>query len=473
MLHAPPLGALLRRYAAGAPVACEPVEEGLLNRGYRLRTTRGRYFLKHHFDPETADPVLIARQHRATERLADLGVPVAPPLPGHDGRTVAVVGGHAYALHPWIDGRHRHGAQLTPGQCGRLGALLGAVHAGLDHVMRAQDERPAPRHGAQVPSARGQHPYRGRGDGTGRAEGAGRPDDGGCADGSGPTGSPWRPDGSGPTGSSWRADGAGRSDGAPSGRERQHRVPPRAGHGARAGTAVPAGHATTAGPTAHTARPWAALPGARHADAGPADPAGAPAAAGGTPPASGTDPADTFVLIDDLLARVRRHHPADSFDELARHRLLERRALLERHADRRPPRCGPVGWVHGDFHPFNLLYRGDAPAAIVDWDRLGVQPRAEEAVRAAAIFFVRPDGTLDLPKARRYARAYRRAAGATPGELAAAVHRLWWERLNDFWMLRWHYERGDTRADSQFPAASALVVWWTREYDAVCGAFAD
>uniref|UniRef100_UPI001F161BAE phosphotransferase n=2 Tax=Streptomyces sp. NRRL B-24085 TaxID=1709476 RepID=UPI001F161BAE len=186
---------------------------------------------------------------------------------------------------------------------------------------------------------------------------------------------------------------------------------------------------------------------------------------------AGADPAATFALIDDLLARVRRHRPADSFDELARHRLLERRALLEQHVGRRPPHGGPVGWVHGDFHPFNLLYRGDAPAAIVDWDRLGVKPRAEEAVRAAAIFFVRPAGTLDLPKVRAYARAYRRTAGATPSELAAAVHRVWWERLNDFWMLRWHYERGDTRADPQFPAASALVVWWTREYDAVCDAF--
>ncbi|EPD56137.1 phosphotransferase [Streptomyces sp. HGB0020] len=333
MPHAPPLGELLRQYGAGSAVACEPVDQGLLNRGYRLCTTRGRYFLKHHFDPETADPAAIARQHRATQRLADLGVPVAPPLPGRDGRTVAVIGGHAYALHPWIEGRHRHGGQLTTVQCGRLGALLGVVHASLERVMPAH---------------------------------------------------------------------------------------------ARART-----------------EPVAA------------------------------DPADTFTLIDDLLGRVRRHRPADSFDELARHRLLERRTLLEQHADGRPARGSSVGWVHGDFHPFNLLYRGDAPAAIVDWDRLGLRPRAEEAVRAAAIFFVRPAGTLDLPKVRAYARAYRRTAGATPSELAAAVHRVWWERLNDFWMLRWHYERGDTRADPQFPATSALAVWWTREYDAVCGAFVE
>jgi Ser/Thr protein kinase RdoA (MazF antagonist) len=339
--HAPPLVALLRQYAAGSALACEPVDQGLLNRGYRLCTTRGRYFLKHHFDPETADPAAIARQHRATQRLADLGVPVAPPLTGRDGRTVAVVGGHAYALHPWIEGRHRHGGQLSTAQCGRLGALLGVVHASLESVM--------------------------------------------------------------PTHARARAERAN----------------------------------------------------------------------GGSHAADSSDPADTCTLIDDLLARVSRHRPADSFDELARHRLLERRALLERHADRRPPRGGSVGWVHGDFHPFNLLYQGDAPAAIVDWDRLGMQPRAEEAVRAAAIFFVLPAGALDLSKVRAYARAYRRTAGATPSELAAAVHRVWWERLNDFWMLRWHYERGDTRADSQFPAASALAVWWTREYDAVCDAFAD
>ncbi|MEU6666988.1 phosphotransferase [Streptomyces sp. NPDC046727] len=334
--HAPPLGALLRLYAAGTALTCEPVDQGLLNRGYRLCTTRGRYFLKHHFDPDTADPAAIERRHRATQRLADLGVPVALPLAHRGGRTVAVVGGHAYALHPWIDGRHRDGGQLTRGESARLGALLGAVHACLERVM------------------------------------------------------------------------------PPKGRTR---------------------------------------------------PATSPH------PVESADPSDTFALIDDLLAHVRRQRPADAFDELARHRLLERRALLEQHADRRPPRGGSVGWVHGDFHPFNLLYKDDAPAAIVDWDRLGVQPRAEEAVRAAVIFFVRPAGTLDLPKVRAYARAYRRAAGAPPSELAAAVHRVWWERLNDFWMLRWHYERGDTRADCQFPAASALVVWWTREYDAVCDAF--
>ncbi|MFD5029612.1 phosphotransferase [Streptomyces sp. NPDC058220] len=329
-LSAPPVRTLLRRYRnAGEPLSCEPVAQGLLNRGYRLATTRGSYFLKHHLD---GDHLAISRQHRATQRLQALGLPVAPPVENTAGDTVAVIGGRCYALHPWVEGRHRDGAQLTTLESRRLGGLLGLVHVCLDRVM-------AP-------------------------------------------------------------DPAGLAYDSP-------------------------------------------------------------------------DPADTFALIDELLALARAHTPRATFDALAEHRLVERRVLLERHAHRRPPRGAEpaTGWVHGDFHPLNLLYRGAEPAAIVDWDRLAVQPRAEEAVRAAAIFFVRPTGELELAKVRAYARAYRRAAGAEPSELAAAVHRVWWERLNDFWILRWRYQRNDRRADPQFAAVSALAVWWTREYEAVCEAF--
>ena len=328
---APPVGALLRRYAdAGEPLSCQPVTQGLLNRGYRLATTRGAYFLKQHLDAPTADRDTITRQHRATQRLHALGLPVAPPLADAAGRTVAVIGGRCYALHPWIEGRHRDGAQLTAAGSRRLGALLGHVHTCLAQVMEA---------------------------------------------------------------------------------------PP---------------------------------PGGAYESA---------------------DPEQTVRVVDELLRLARTHLPRDGFDELAEHRLAERRTLLAEHAHRRPPPAAAGGWVHGDFHPLNLLYRGAEPAAIVDWDRLGVQPRAEEAVRAAAIFFVQPTGRLALPKVRAYARAYRRAAGADAAELAAAVHRVWWERLNDFWILRWRYQLHDRRADPQFPAVSALAVWWTREYDAVRDAF--
>lgn len=337
------LHSLVRRYGAGEPLSCEPVSQGLLNRGYRLATTRGRYFLKHHLDGHPSDPAGLARierQHSATARLGALGLPVVPTVPDPEGRTVVVVGERCFALHPWIEGRHQHGCELSDAQSRRLGALLGQVHTRLAQVLPE---------------------------------------------------------------------------------------PPR-----------------TAGDA--------------HASA---------------------DPATTYETIGELLVRVRAQPGRDSFDELAEHRLTERRELLRRYAQGRPPAVPApfTGWVHGDFHPLNLLYaatgREPRPLAILDWDRLGVHPRAEEAVRGAAIFFLRPDGTLDLRRVRAYARAYRRSAGASRGELSAAVHRVWWERLNDFWMLRWRYQLGDVRADPQFPAAAALVVWWCARYEAVRAAFCD
>ncbi|SER51875.1 phosphotransferase enzyme family protein [Streptomyces qinglanensis] len=331
------LHSLLRQYdGVGEPLSCTPVSHGLLNRGYRLTTTRGGYFLKHHLDgPGSLGR--IERQHRATDRLGELGLPVVPVVPGSGGGTATVAEGRCFALHPWIEGTHRHGSELTAGQSRQLGALLGRVHVRL---ARALPEAPSTGH-------------------------------------------------------------------------------------------------------------------------------------------ESADPAATYDMIGALLERVRSRRNRDSFDELAEHRLTERRELLRQHADARPGAVPDrfTGWVHGDFHPLNLLYappgRTPRPVAILDWDRLGVHPRAEEAVRGAAIFFLRPGGTLDLRKVRAFARAYRGAAGASRAELAAAVHRVWWERLNDFWMLRWRYQLCDVRTDPQFPAAAALVVWWTRHYPAVQTAFCD
>lgn len=394
--HAPPsprtLAALTRRFAAGEVLSCEPLDHGLLNRGYRVATTRGSFFLKHHLGGDPHSLLPLAARHLATAALAARGLPVVPPLADPDGRTVALLDGRCYALHPWVEGHHREGAELSPAQCRRLGALLGHVHRLLEHVITGHDA-----YGCSPVAV----PAGATGTGAGvwtRAPGAGAGTSPGPGAGAGP------------------------------------------GAGGRAGPPV-----------------WPAWP------SGP----------GGT-----ARPADTLLLIDRLLARVRRQRRRTSFDELAEHRLRERRELLHRHAADCPDEASVAasGWVHGDFHPLNLLYRTAGPVepvAILDWDRLGVRPRAEEAVRAAAIFFLRPDGGLELPKVRAYARAYRAAVGAGPDELAAAVHRVWWERLNDFWMLRWHYELRDPRTDPQFASASALVVWWTRHAPAVRDAFCD
>lgn len=198
------------------------------------------------------------------------------------------------------------------------------------------------------------------------------------------------------------------------------------------------------------------------------------------------DPLDSADLARDLLGHAQAHRPHGDLDALVERRLAERLELLADHAHRRPaPQAAPpTGWTHGDFHGLNLLHPEalDAPGApgadgvvaVLDWDKLGPQPRAEEAVRAATLLFNdRTTGTLDLVRVRHYSQAYRATGAATPEHLAAAAHRVWWERLNDFWMLQWRYQRGDHRADPLYPASAGQLAWWCQEYEQVLDAFAN
>ncbi|WSL65764.1 phosphotransferase [Kitasatospora herbaricolor] len=346
-LQAPPIGTLsppvppsalatvLRSYRVGPLLEAVPVAEGLLNRGYRVTTGNGSYFLKCYVDAATASRPVIAGQHRATAGLHRRGLPVAPPLAAAGGRTVTAHGGRLFALFPWIEGRHRHGTDLDLPQCEALGALLARLHGALDEV---------------------------------------------CAT---------RPQ--------------------------------------------PAGYRSA-------------------------------------------DPRDSARLAAALRLRARERQPYGAFDALAEQRLTERIELLAELAHRRPAldAAPPTGWTHGDFHGLNLLHRRGKVATVLDWDKLGPQPRAEEAVRAATLLFNHPlTGMLDLVRVRRYSQAYRAAGGARPEEMAAAAHRVWWERLNDFWILQWHYQRGDHRADPLFPASAGQLAWWCQEYEQVLDAFTN
>ncbi|MER7846725.1 phosphotransferase [Kitasatospora sp. NPDC096077] len=188
------------------------------------------------------------------------------------------------------------------------------------------------------------------------------------------------------------------------------------------------------------------------------------------------DPLDSAELARDLRDRARAHRPYGDLDALVVQRLDERLELLAENAHRRPDPLAtpPTGWTHGDFHGLNLLYDGDRVAAVLDWDKLGPQPRAEEAVRAATLLFNdRTGGALDLVRVRRYSQAYRASGAATAEQLAAAAHRVWWERLNDFWMLQWRYQRADHRADPLYPASAGQLAWWCQEYEQVLDAFAN
>ncbi|MFJ3787820.1 phosphotransferase enzyme family protein [Kitasatospora sp. NPDC090091] len=347
-LSAPPIGTLsppvphaalsevLRRYRVGRLLTAEPVAEGLLNRGYRVTTEAGTYFLKCYVDAATANRGAISDHHRAMGALHALGLPVSPPLGcAERSGTVAAFGGRLFALFPWVNGRHRHGTDLALPQCDELGALLGHLHGALDEV---------------------------------------------CAP-----------------------------------------------------LAQPAGYRSA-------------------------------------------DPLDSAALARELQLRARDHRPYGELDALVERRLDERLDLLAEHARRRPEPTAapPTGWTHGDFHGLNLLHEDGRIAAVLDWDKLGPQPRAEEAVRAATLVFNdRTTGVLDLVRVRHYSQAYRATGAATAEHLSAAVHRVWWERLNDFWMLQWRYQRADHRADPLYPASAGQLAWWCQEYEQVLDAFAN
>jgi Ser/Thr protein kinase RdoA (MazF antagonist) len=194
-----------------------------------------------------------------------------------------------------------------------------------------------------------------------------------------------------------------------------------------------------------------------------------------------TEAAKAKAKIDHYLGLVNDRAQLDEFDHLVRQRLTERQDLLERLAYLRPDDTwpvAPVGWVHGDFHDLNLLWSAEQPsqiAAVLDWDRLRIGPLAAEVVRTATLIFgydLTPElRALDLARIAAFTAGYREVIPLAGAALAGAVHRLWWERVCDFWQLKWHYDKTDSSCDHLFVSASALLAWWSEHRDSVSSAF--
>ncbi|RZB18799.1 hypothetical protein StrepF001_16605 [Streptomyces sp. F001] len=163
-----------------------------------------------------------------------------------------------------------------------------------------------------------------------------------------------------------------------------------------------------------------------------------------------------------------------AFDAATSVALDHRRALITKHADLRPRHAtaeGTHGWTHGDFQYRNLLWEGEELAAVLDWDRVGVRPYAEEVARTAQVQFG-VDGVFDLDRVSAFVGGYRTVVPLEATALVDGVRRLWWKRMTDFWQLEFHYDRGDFSCDELFTADEALLHWWTDRLDQVEDAFA-
>lgn len=177
---------------------------------------------------------------------------------------------------------------------------------------------------------------------------------------------------------------------------------------------------------------------------------------------------------DRLAGAVSARGAGDAFDRAAGTALEERKILLDKHAHLRPEGdtpAGPQGWTHGDFQYRNLLWADGGLVAVLDWDRLGVRPYAEEVVRTAQVQFG-VEGVFDLERVAAFVAGYQSVIPLESADLVDAARRLWWKRMTDFWQLEFHYDRGDHSCDELFLADEALLHWWTERLDVVERAFA-
>lgn len=179
--------------------------------------------------------------------------------------------------------------------------------------------------------------------------------------------------------------------------------------------------------------------------------------------------------IGRYLALAGERAEPDDFDRLTLRRLRERAGLLRTLWHLRPDDQAPTaqaGWTHGDFHHLQVLWHEGRVSAVFDWDRLGPRPLAAEVVRSGTLLFGYGDSRgLDTGRVAAFTRGYREVTLLTAAQLQDAAHRLWWERLCDFWQLQWHYERGDHSCDHLFASASALLEWWCGHRSEVSSAF--
>lgn len=163
-----------------------------------------------------------------------------------------------------------------------------------------------------------------------------------------------------------------------------------------------------------------------------------------------------------LLQQVRAHQPSDDFDRLAEAYVRFAIGHFRAYAGEADVLACLTRWqlTHGDFHQLNVIFADDGGMTIVDWDRLRVQPRLVELVRALVLWLHDPQtGVVDVQRAEWVVEGYVAEAPVEPGALAQLVEHWWWSKLSDLWILDTHYQRGNPSADDLLPSTLAWLGW--------------
>jgi homoserine kinase type II len=121
---------LLEGYDEPEPVGVVPIVSGTVNSSYAIDFPGHRRFLRIYEEQDHDGAVVEASR---LGLLASRGVRTPPPLPKRDGTFLTTVQGKPAVLFPWVDGKMRCLALVTPGDARRVGAALAELHrAGRD-----------------------------------------------------------------------------------------------------------------------------------------------------------------------------------------------------------------------------------------------------------------------------------------------------------------------------------------------------
>ncbi len=142
--------------------------------------------------------------------------------------------------------------------------------------------------------------------------------------------------------------------------------------------------------------------------------------------------------VDDLI----RYYPAPPEDQLAAQASLRVQLAVLESREPRPPSdfaSIPVQLEHGDFHERNVIFgERDSVAAVVDWERIRVLPRAFQLVRALDFTGLLATGGLE-----NYVRGYCQHVPLQPGEGTMAVEQWWQSVVHNTWTFTEVFIRGN------------------------------
>jgi homoserine kinase type II len=118
------LGAIASAFALAPIRRVAPLWAGTINSNFRLDTEGGAYFLRVN---EGKGEDEVAYEAALVAHLAAAGVPTPRPVACGD-RPFAHIGERLLTLFPWIDGEHRQGMAVLPGDAAAVGAALARIH---------------------------------------------------------------------------------------------------------------------------------------------------------------------------------------------------------------------------------------------------------------------------------------------------------------------------------------------------------